>query len=472
MTISTKKKYIILVCTIAALGGLLFGLDQGFINTALPLIQSQLHLNAKQASNFSAILLWGAIVGSLLSGIVSRILGRRNTLLATAILFSLCAGASMLTTHMTLLMTYRFILGVSVGVASFAAPLYLSEAAPTKWRGAFVSMYQLMITVGIFAIFVSNSIISHHFHRWQPMFYAILIPAIIMIIGLFVIPKTPRWLMLKGKNRAALITLRNIRLSNKEAHREFRDIESTVNAKDRQNFFQSLKSSVFFKVLLLGVTIQIFQQLTGINAVIYYSTSIFLDAGVHDPMLATAIVGLVNMTTTILAVSFVDKLGRKPILYAGYSLMAAMLFIGALIFHHEAIMSGALSTMLKAILVAATVVFIFSFAFSAGPIAWLLCSEIFPLDLKECGMTITTSANWLIAALVVNFTLPFMQYANGKPNPGGGAYVFLFFALACVAFLFVLKFFIPETNNVALEQIEKNLYDGKALRHLGKSDQH
>ncbi|MFT6835888.1 MAG: SP family galactose:H+ symporter-like MFS transporter [Francisellaceae bacterium] len=463
-----KRIYIIFVCVIAAFGGLLFGLDQGFMNGSLQLIVKDLHLNVDQASSFAAILLWGSVIGAIISGFVSSLIGRKNTLLLTAIVFTVFSFLSMASSSYETLTIFRFILGLSVGVASFAVPLYLSEIAPTRMRGGFISMYQMMITVGIFAIFVSNYIIGKHTGSWRPMFLAIAIPALIMLVGLIFIPKSPRWLFLKKRHKDAELVLNKTRFTQEEVDFELAEMKEAIEMNDSEKggFFSMLKHSYFFKVLALGVVIQMFQQLTGINSVIYYSTSIFIGAGLDSPLIATIIVGLVNMLTTILAVLFVDKLGRKPILYFGYTIMALSLFLCSWIFHLES-GSEALSGLSKISLVGSTVVFIFAFAISAGPIAWVLCAEIFPLKGRDLGMTVTTAVNWVFAALVVAFSLPMMQLADGSTNSAGGAKLFLFFGICCVIFLFVLKFFIPETKGISLEEVEENLKSNKKLKNIG-----
>ena len=462
-----KKLYICFVCFIAAFGGLLFGIDQGFMNGSLELIIKDLHLTVDQGANFASILLWGSVIGAVFSGFVARTIGRKNTLLITAVVFAVFSFLSMLVNSYQILTTFRFILGLSVGVASFSVPLYLSEIAPTRMRGGFVSMYQMMITVGIFMVFVTNYFIGEATGNWRPMFLAITIPACIMLIGICFIPKSPRWLFLKKRKNAAKEVLQKTRFTQEEVDFELNEMQEATAMKDASGgFFAMLGKSYFLKVLFLGVIIQIAQQVTGINSVIYYSTSIFIGAGIKSPVIATIIVGLVNMLTTVLAVLFVDKLGRKPILYFGYSVMAISLFICAWIFHVESLGSP-LNGFERGSVVVFTLVFIFAFAISAGPIAWVICAEIFPLKGRDLGVTVTTATNWITAALVVGLSLPIMKYADGSPNPAGGSHLFIFFGLCCVAFLFVLKFFIPETKGISLEEVEENLKQGKKLRHIG-----
>jgi MFS transporter, SP family, galactose:H+ symporter len=464
-----KTSYIVMICIIAAFGGLLFGLDQGFMNGSLTYIAKDLGLTTSQGASFAAILLWGSVIGALFSGMISRTIGRKNTLLMTAIIFTVFSLLSSFAGNITELSVYRFILGFSVGVASFAVPLYLSEIAPTRLRGAFISMYQMMITVGIFMIFLTNDQIGgESASDWRPMFYAITIPATIMLIGVFMIPKSPRWLMLKKRPKDARKVLDRVRETQAEIETEISDMGNTVQKSG--SVLSLFKSNIFLKVLALGIGLQMLQQLSGINAVIYYSSSIFSAAGIPNPTTATVIVGLVNMLTTILAVMFIDKLGRKPIMYFGFTVMILALCTAGYIFHTEAGLQAVgqhLSVGMKNTLLGSTLVYIFAFAISAGPIMWVICAEIFPLKGRDLGMTITTAVNWIFAALVVQFSLPFLAFSNGTPNPAGGAKLFFLFAFCCFIGILVIRFFTPETKGVSLEKMEENLRTGVKLKNIG-----
>ncbi len=461
-----RTGYVVMVCVVAAFGGLLFGVDQGFMNGSLNFIAKDFGLTSSEGASFAAILLWGSVVGALCSGFISRAIGRKYTLLMTAVIFTIFSLLSSFASNVTELTTYRFILGLSVGIASFSVPLYLSEIAPTRLRGAFISMYQMMITVGIFSIFLTNDQVGKYMSDWRPMFYAITIPAVIMLIGVIMIPKSPRWLMLKNRPSCARKVLHRVRETQNEIEMEMDGAKKNTTAS--KNLFELLKSSMFVKVLILGISLQMLQQLTGINSVIYYSSSIFSAAGVSNPTTATVVVGLVNMLTTLIAVLFVDKLGRKPIMYFG--LMILTLCTAGYIFHTEAILNATgqnLASGMKTTLLVSTLVYIFAFAVSAGPIAWVICAEIFPLQGRDVGMTVTTAVNWIFAALVVQFSLPMMAHPNGTPNPAGGAKLFFFFAICCFVGILIMKFFTPETKGVSLEEMESNLRQGKKLKDIG-----
>jgi len=461
------NSYVLFSCIVAALGGLLFGLDQGLMNGALDPIRHSFGLNTKQAASFASIMLYGAVVGALVSGVVSFRLGRKLTLIMTALFFVVFAFLSTTTTVFSHLMVFRFLLGLAVGIASFIVPLYLSEIAPTPQRGGFIAVYQLMITIGILLVFITNHYILAAGFPWQKLFYPIIIPASIMFVCLWFVPQSPRWLCLRGKDKAANKVLNQIRDDKTVIAQELAEVSSVAHQKS--GVFSLLFHGFYLKILLLGVAIQMLQQLTGINAVIYYSTTIFSNAGFSNPSIATIIIGVVNMLSTFIAIFFVDVIGRKKIMYIGLSLMLVFLLTSGIIFHVDAMLNQGevLATWLQRLLVISTVLFIMSFSMSAGPVAWILCAEIFPLKGRDLGLTVTTAVNWIFAALVVGYSLPFMAHQDGSPNLMGGSYLFLFFAFCCFMGILLMYFFTPETKGVSLESMEEKLKAGVKMKHIG-----
>jgi SP family galactose:H+ symporter-like MFS transporter len=457
--------YILYVCFISAFGGLLFGVDQGFVNGSLHLIAQDLNLTTAQSSFFAGLLLIACVFGAFISGFITRTIGRRNTLLISALVFAVFSFLSSLADSYILLCIYRFFLGLAVGISSFVVPLYLSEIAPAKYRGGFVAMYQMMITVGIFMVYVTNYFIAAYIQDWRPMFYVITIPAVIMLIGLLFIPKSPRWLMLKNRYKEAEGVLTDTREYDSEISEEIASLQNVTTSS--HSSISVLKEKAFLKVLLLGISIMTLQQIIGINAVIYYSTYIFRNAGVGESMLATVIVGLVNMCTTAIAVKYVDSWGRKPILYFGYITMTITLLICSILFLYQ-YASGGLTSGLAILLVVATLVYIFAFAISAGPIGWLLCAEIFPLKVRDIGVTATTATTWIVNWVVVQFSLPMMQNQDGSPDILGGSILFGLFGFFCILGILMIKMVVPETKGVSLEQVETNLRQGKPLKEIGQ----
>ncbi len=453
---SSTNAIIIKVCIIAALAGLLFGVDVAFVNGVLPFIERDFHLSLNDQGAVAGYLLLGAAVGALMSGYLSRLFGRKKILILAAFIFTFVTILAVLSTSFTVFLIARFIVGIAVGIASFIAPLYLSEIAPFAFRGRLVAIFQLMITIGIFVMFLSNAALMHT-GSWRIMMLVIVIPSSLMLIGSFSLPESPRWMVLQDRINEARNILLHIRSSKEEAEFELNEIIATANKKSLN--VKLLSNKFFIKVVILGVMLQILQQFTGINAVMYYSSQIFATAGFTNPSLATVIVGLVNMLTTIVAMKYIDNIGRKPILYFGLILMVISCMIIAYLFNLQT--SGmVLSAFMQYTLLIACLVFIFGFAVSLGPIVWILCSEIFPLDGRELGVTITTMVNWMCNAIIGAYSLNWF-HTFGVGN------TFFLFGICGILGLGLVKFFTPETKGITLEELENNLYADIPLKKLG-----
>ncbi len=460
------KTYLFVICTLAALGGMLFGLDQGFINGSLELIDQEFTWSVLKGETFASIMIYGCIVGAVLSGWIARVIGRKKTLIFAALFFLVFTIVGSLTREVFILFSARFCIGLAVGCASLAVPLYLSEIAPTKWRGGFISMYQLMITIGIFLIYLSNKYIGEHYHSWRLMLGIIAIPSFVMLIGSFFLPETPRWLMLKGRKTEAEAILKKTRETEEESSKEFAELEASMgDSKKKESAWNLIRKPYFIRVLVLGIFLQLLQQLSGINCIIYYSGQIFRTAGLTNPGVAVIVVGAFNMIATLVAVFIVDKIGRKPIMYFGLTVMTIALIVIGLIFHTtEAHVGGdyQLPGYLSWTMIVSAIFYIIAFAVSVGPIIWILCAEIFPLAIRDVGMAVTTLVNWTAAAVVVQSSLTVM-------SKWGGSVLFFAFALFCILGLFLVSGFVPETKGISLEQLEINLKAGRKLRKLGVS---
>ena len=455
------KKIVYIVCIIGALGGLLFGIDQGFIANSLKTINNVYGLTTQQGEHYSAILAWGGILGALLSGILARLLGRKKSLILAGFLFTICSLISALLPDFLILVLCRFGLGFAVGIASFTVPLYLSETAPKSIRGGMASLFQLMVTIGILLIAVTNVFIAKSLGHTEIsltlMFGTIVLFASAMFIGSILLPESPRWLLLKGKEEKALNILKRIRLSHKHAEDEMQEIKQSLQD-HAGNSFTMLTKGFFWKILIVGVLLQMFQQLVGINIMIYYAPTIFSYAGMTG-LLALLAIPIANTLFTFPAIKWIEKWGRKKLLYVGAIVMMASMFSAGLAFViiDNSVTPGAIP---KAVLLISSVVYIFGFACSWGPVTWVLCAELFPQKGREIGMTVTTMVNWTFAGLVMANSLTFMKV-------NGNASIFFVFGGFCVLAIIFLKFFVPETKGVSLEQIEKNLESGLALRDLG-----
>jgi len=451
------KGLVYVVAFTAALAGLLFGLDIGVISGALPFIAAQFKAGTQAQEFVVSSLLAGAVIGTLISGLISSKYGRKNALLVSAVVFAVGALFSSMATSTMMLIIIRVFLGMAVGIASFTAPLYLSEMAPQRIRGALISMYQLMITIGILMAFISDTCLSYGGH-WRAMLGVLVIPATFMFIGVLLLPKSPRWLVLAGRRKRAREVLSKLRHED-EVEGELIEIQKTLEVK--QDGFQLLRGSrQFRKVLLLGIGLQIVQQLTGINVIMYYAPKIFKIAGfttTTQAMWGTVLVGLINILATFIAIAFVDRIGRKPILFAGFVVMGLSMGALGLMFH----IGMQVSQAIQFAAIGALLVFITGFAMSAGPIIWVICSEIYPLSGRDLGITTSTATNWLCNAVVGATFLTLL-------NVLGPAYTFWLYGSLNILFILFLLLFVPETKGVSLEKIESNLMSGKRLVRIGR----
>ena len=447
------------VSFIAALAGLLFGLDIAYVNGSLDLIVKEFALTESQAGYIAGVLLFGAAIGAILSGWLSRQFGRKKVLLLASLIFALFTFLGVFAPSFTVFLVARFIIGLAVGIASFVAPLYLSEIAPFQIRGRLIAMYQLMITIGILAMFLSNAALIH-FGSWRLMMSVIAIPALVMFVGALFLPESPRWLVLVGRPDDAEKVLQRIRNTDEEVNFELNEIKETVKIKS--GGWALLNKAFFRKVVILGILLQALQQFSGMNAFMYYSGQVFKAAGLSDPLLATIIVGLVNVLTTLIAIKYVDKLGRKPILYTGLTILVISCAIVGTLFKINPPINGhiQMSTVEQWLTLIFSLLFIFGFAVSLGPIVWILCSEIFPLKGRDLGITITTATNWISNTIIGTFTLTWFQHLG----VGGTFWMFGLFNL--IGFL-IVGFLTPETKNITLEELEKNLENGVPLRKIG-----
>src|SRR5579862_4437379 len=458
------KAIVLVICSVAALGGLLFGLDQGFIANSLETLTEHYHLTVPQKESYSALLASCRIAGALLSGVLARILGRKKSLLLAGFIFTAVSAYSALLPDLAVLSACRFALGFAVGIASFVVPLYLSETAPAAIRGSMGTLFQLMITLGIFLISLTNVYIARTFvdpgTALTLMFLTITLFAALMFVGGFILPESPRWLMLKGRKEQAIAVLARTVNTQAEVAQEINEIDQALHAPQGAGFGIVFRG-YFFKVLLVGVLLQMFQQLVGINVMIYYAPTIFGFASMKG-IVAMMTVPTVNLLFTFPAISLVERWGRKKLLYVGAVMMLVSMVAAGLAFQAIGVHPdpAAIGQGPKTVLLLAVIIYIFGFAVSWGPVVWLVCSEIFPLEGREVGMTITTMVNWTFAGLLMANALTFMETF-------GNASIFYLFSGFCVLAIVFVALFVPETKGITLEQMEFNLRNGVRLRDLG-----
>jgi SP family galactose:H+ symporter-like MFS transporter len=446
-----------ITCALAALAGLMFGLDIGVISGATHFIQVEFKVSDHVIEWIVSSMMFGAAVGAALAGWLSVSLGRRRSLILGAVLFvvgSLLCGAAWSPQS---LIVARVLLGLAIGISAFTAPLYLAEVAPENTRGAMISLYQLMITIGILVAFLSDTAFSYS-GNWRWMLGIIAIPGTLFLLSLFMLPESPRWLIMSNRKDEALAVLRRLRNSAQVVEREAADIEEQLRT-PQHGWRLFLENRNFRRSVGLGVMLQLVQQFTGMNVVMYYAPRIFEGMGYDtvSQMWFTAAVGLTNVLATFIAIALVDRWGRKPILYVGFSVMAiglgavgSMMHLG-IASHGEQMFS-----------VAMLLLFIVGFAMSAGPLIWVLCSEIQPLKGRDFGIGCSTVTNW-VANMIVGAT--FLTLLNGI----GNAATFGLYAALNVTFLVFTWLLVPETKGVTLEQVERNLMGGARLRDIGKA---
>jgi len=469
------NKHVYFVATIAAFGGLLFGYDTGVISGALLLIKTQFAEPGAQQIALSlqewvvSVVLIGAMAGALISGKLADKFGRKKIIIVTAIIFILGSAISGLAPNVILIIVGRIIIGLAIGVASFTVPLYISEISPKKIRGALVSLNQLAITIGIFVSYLVDLGFAETHEGWRWMFIVGIIPAIILGIGMFFLPDSPRWLLSKGKDEAARLALEKTTEPN-EVRSEMTSIKNVLLSESKnKSSIKELLQPWLRPALIIGIGLMFFQQFTGINTVIYYAPTIFQIAGFEGafaPILATTLVGIVNILMTIVAIWLIDRWGRRPLTFLGLGGMVFALTVMGIAFNQ----AEALGSSLKWVSVSSIVIYIAFFAISLGPIAWLIISEIYPLRIRGIAMSIATFSNWLFNFIVAKtfltltevLTIPGTEIVGfndvQSSNPAGA---FWLFAAVGIAGLIFTYYYMPETKGHTLEEIEEHWAKGK-----------
>ena len=433
--------FVTVISAISALAGLLFGYDTGVISGAILFVQQDFRLATFQEEIVVSAVLLGAMIGATIGGRLTDRFGRRNMLLQVALLFIIGAAGTALAPTTFWLSAGRVIVGIAIGIASFTAPLYISEISPPEVRGKLVSLNQLMITIGIVCAYLADYALAD-MREWRWMFGLAAIPAIILLLGLSFVPESPRWYMSRGLPVQARSVLARIHKPS-VVDAEFAAIEASLQF--QEGGWKELLSPNLRPALIIGIGLAVFQQFTGINTVIYYAPTIFQFAGLHSnsaAILATAGVGIINVLLTIVALRLLDRVGRRPLLL--YGLVGMILSLGILGF---AFLSPSLTHALAWISVVCVMVYVACFAIGLGPVFWLMISEIYPLKVRGRAMGIATVANWG-SNLLVALTFLSLLRSLGRP------WTFWLYALVgIISWVFVFRL-VPETKGKTLEQIE------------------
>jgi SP family arabinose:H+ symporter-like MFS transporter len=435
--------FLFLVTAAAALGGLLFGFDTAVISGTVPFIKTYFDLDDITLGWAVSSLLVGCIVGVIACGKPADVFGRRTTLLVASLLFLVSAVGSALAEQLSVFIAFRFVGGIAVGTASALSPMYISEISPAAKRGSLVSLNQLAIVIGILVAFFSNYLLaSTGDNNWRWMLAVMGLPALFFFVTLLFIPESPRWLVQKGKKNEAYAVLERIN-GTETANVEMRAVEESI-ANEEKGSYREVFSKKIGPLVWMGIVVAVFSQFTGINSIMYYAPMIFAKTGVgvDSALMQTVAVGGVNLIFTFVAIKYIDKFGRKPLLIAGCTGMAISLFVLAVAFYQQEF-GGFL-------ILAFILFYIASFAASLGPITWVFIAEIYPNRLRSEAMSVAVVSLWA-AVFLVSLTFPYML------NALGGGTAFLVFGSMCVVYLVFLIAKIPETKGKSLEELEKIL---------------
>lgn len=448
-----KRSSILIITLVASLGGFLFGFDMAVVSGVLPLLQKQFTLTAFQEGWFVSVALIGCIAGVAVSGELSDRLGRRKPLFIAALFFLLSALGCAVMPTLTGVLIFRFLGGAGIGLASNVVPLYISEIAPAKIRGRLVTFYQFALTLGILVAYLSNAGLVNfstghppegggwidlvfRSEVWRGMLGVGVIPAVLFLLGLLLVPESPRWLAQQGRLAEARAIVEALSPGDALQAGQLQDADSGGGAA-----YKELFSPRWRKALVLGILLPLFSQFSGINAIIYYGPSILSNAGVSlsNSLVSQVIFGFANMIFTLIALWKVDSAGRRPLYLWGTAGATITLFLTGLCF-----VTGATATIWLLICVMA---FLACFAFSIGPLKFVVASEIFPGRIRGRAMAISIMVMWIADTIVGQLTPVLLK------GLGTGPTFWIFAAFGVIAFITVHRL-LPETKGKSLEQIE------------------
>lgn len=445
-------KYLTAICLVATLGGLLFGYDTAVISGAIGSLQTHFSLTPSMVGWAASCALAGCFVGVAFAGEINDRLGRRLTLIIAAILFLISAIGTALPRNLTEFIIFRFIGGLGVGAASMTSPMYIAEISPARLRGRMVSINQLAIVTGMMVVYFVNYYISglgdeawNTTIGWRWMFGSESLPAISLLIMLLFVPESPRWLTKQGRESDARHILTRID-GTQHAEREMSEIKLALQ--QESGSLSTLFQSGMRIMLVIGIILAVLQQITGINVILYYGPEIFKQAGVatNVALLWTISLGACMMIFTLIAISTVDKVGRKPLMIIGSIGMCICLIASGLAFFMQTTGAWALLFILG---------YIACFSLSVGPVTWVILSEIFPTKIRGRAMAIATFCLW-VANFIVSQTFPMMDKNEYLIAKFHHAFPFWVYAAFCVVLVLFVWKIVPETKGKTLEEIEKN----------------
>jgi SP family arabinose:H+ symporter-like MFS transporter len=459
MKSSCNIKYVFFLSIVAAIGGFLFGYDAAVISGTIDQVVAQFHLDTIMQGWYVGCALIGSIIGVAFAGVLSDKLGRKPTLIISAILFAASGIGCAVSPTFNMLVISRFVGGVGIGVVSIVSPMYISEVAVTEYRGRLVSLYQLAVTIGFLGAYLINYMLMNFAGSgaslgsgamqqifvsevWRGMLGMESLPAVLFLIIIFFIPESPRWLIVNGREDSAQNILGRIYSAAEEVTSQIAETKSVITSAVKSEWKTLLKPGIF-KAVIIGVCIAILGQFMGVNAVLYYGPSIFKDAGMGDPLFCQVLVGLVNTLTTVLAMFIIDKVGRKKLIYYGVSGMIGSLILIAFYFICKDSMGLSVYFMLTFFLL-----YVFCCAISISAVVWVLLSEMYPNSVRGIAMSIAGFALWIGTYLIGQLTPWMLQ----NLSPAG---TFILFAVMCVPYMLIMWKLVPETAGKSLEEIER-----------------
>jgi MFS transporter, SP family, galactose:H+ symporter len=454
---STLTTFVIVVASIAAIGGVLFGFDTGVISGAILFIVKEWQLSHRMAEWATSSVLLGAVLGAIAGGVLGDRLGRRRSIIWSTWLFIIGTVVVSFAGGMTEFVIGRLLIGAAIGVASFMVPLYISEVAPAEARGAMVSLNQLAVTLGILVSYGVNFAFAAD-ANWRAMFFVGIVPGLVLWLGMLAMPESPRWLVSAAKRGAASRVLQKIR-DTEDVANEVAEIEAAIRVESSGRMADLFTANLKLP-LIIGIGLAVLQQVTGVNTVVYYAPAIFKGAGLGSDtaaIAATVGLGVVNVAMTIVAIYLLDRVGRRPLLlWSAAGMSVALLVLAAgFAFGRSADEGG----FLGAVTGLSLMVYIGFFAIGLGPVFWLIIAEIYPIKLRAVAMSVATVANWA-ANFVVAATFLTLAEAVGK----GGIFA-LYALMGVLTWAFVWRL-VPETKGKTLEEIE-TFFAGRARRGHG-----
>ncbi len=437
-------RFVYFAAAFAALGGLLFGYDTGVISGAVIFIKKDFLLATFPQELVVSVVLAGAAIGALTGGRLADGFGRRRMLLVTSVIFIAGAIICAVAPSLTVLVVGRAVVGIGIGLACTTVPVYISEVSPANARGWQVSLFQLAITIGILAAYLVDYAFAES-AAWRWMLGLAAVPGAILGMSMLFMPESPRWLAERGDTNAAYAVLGRIR-GTPNVEKEMEEIVRSAGGSHEQGRWSDLLAPALRPALMIGIGLAIFQQITGINTVIYYAPTIIQSAGISSAagaILATAGIGLVNVIMTVVSMKLIDRVGRRPLLLTGIAGMALCLGILGLAFR---VMSA--NANLAWVAVVTLMAYVAFFAISLGPIFWLLIAEIYPLKIRGLAEGTAAGTNWIFNLLVSITFLTLVELL-------GAGWTFWLYAGLAVASWFFSYYLVPETKGKTLEEIEQ-----------------